>query len=73
MNMIRGLAPLKLCPGLLALVLATGAVGQSAPPSHQVQVSPQGQVTVDGNQFESWSAYVQSDFFRINGMRCGTL
>jgi hypothetical protein len=49
----------------LAVHPALSASSESSSTSHRI-------AEVDGQQFDSWSAYVQSDYFRSNGRRCGT-
>ena len=58
----------KSLTALLVLALAAVTPGLAA----DVRVSENGQVVVDGNAFGSWSDYVTSDYFRENGLRCGT-
>lgn len=61
-------------PGIfLALLLAAGAA--SAAPIEgkgSFAVRPDGVVEVDGHTFHSLSEYVNSDYFRATGRRCGT-
>ena len=58
----------KSLAALLILTLASASPTLAA----EVRVADDGRVVVDGNAFGSWSEYVTSEYFRQNGLRCGT-
>ena len=53
---------------VLLLALAPQLPSAAATPSTTIDSQP---ITVEGLTFDSWSAYVQSEHFRANGLRCG--
>lgn len=62
----------KSTPIVAAFILLAGLAAHSAFAAISGSFSAGSRaVVVDGLQFESWSAYVQSDYFRSNGRRCG--
>ena len=54
---------------VFALALALQLPSAAATPSTTAGSQP---ITVEGLTFDSWSAYGQSEYFRANGLRCGT-
>jgi len=61
-----------ICSKSLAALLILTIASVIPTTASEVRVADDGRVVVDDNAFESWSDYVTSDYFRQNGLRCGT-
>jgi hypothetical protein len=56
----------------LLLILSAPVLHPTASSAGEDNRSHDQAIVMDGYTFENWSAYVQSDYFRDNGRRCGT-
>ena len=66
----RKSTPAPICVVLLLTFLTTGQTPAAADAA-EGRTGGHPSVEVDGFTFDSWSAYVQSEYFRANGRRCG--
>jgi len=68
---MRTIERIALCIGVAAS-MAAPLLASDARQHHDLTQTPGGHVVVDGLEFANWQEYTQSDFFRNNGLRCGT-
>ena len=63
----------KPAPIVTAAMFALALALHSSSPADAASTTTDNQpITIEGLTFDSWSAYVQSEYFRANGLRCGT-
>ncbi len=62
-------------PTIVAIVLSVGmgTAVQAGEGRHRLKQTPDGNIVLDDVLYHSWADYTASDFFRINGKRCGTV
>ena len=58
--------------GLLGAYLSSGIAMAQKPIQPLATERLDGKIISQGGTFDSWSEYVQSEFFKENGLRCGT-
>ena len=68
---MRVLSKVVLCAGLF-IAMASSLQAGGPEQRHVLTLTSDGRIVVDDIEFASWQEYVHSDFFRDNGLRCGT-
>ena len=56
----------------LGLLVAAAPQLRAQQPAPSAYERPDGKVVAGGVVYDSWSAFLQSDYFQANGLRCGT-